>query len=258
MKPPPENKGLDEWMTPDYDSIWLAAKRGDLRMVKKFIMKNQPFDKIDDRGVDKDMDETWLGKLMLSASKATSGHTPLYWASAMNQAKVVEFLLRKGVKKEGKESYDITTSFEIQEALAKAGFKGTKSVEMDEMTEEEQEKYKKVQERRKEMSRTHDSKPEPKKAGATPRAGTTAKPPTGAAAKGRPTANRTMSAGSNSSANSSGRGRKAGFLDKFRRKNSSTQQVSHVGGGYGSSKPGLVTKMKDAAKNVASKMKRNK
>jgi len=145
-----------EWLEPGYDSIWLASKRGDLKSIRRYLAKGAPLDEVDDRDIDEENDKTWVGKLFLAASKATSGGTPLYWAAIMGHKEVVEYLCRKGAKDPEKAIFDATQDPETIEVLKKHGFKGSNDVDPQDLTEEERARKEAIRRRRAEMSRTHD------------------------------------------------------------------------------------------------------
>mmetsp|Transcript_5275 Transcript_5275/g.8112 ORF Transcript_5275/g.8112 Transcript_5275/m.8112 type:complete len:197 (-) Transcript_5275:93-683(-) len=143
-------------MDPDYDSIWLAAKRGDLDAVEYFAEEGEPLDEIDERDIDEE-DSCWLGKLFLTASKSTAGYTPLYWACLGNHTEVADFLLENGAKDPTCACFDVAKDSELIEVLKSYGLKSGNVVDIEDMTEEEREKHIQLQKRRAEMSRTHET-----------------------------------------------------------------------------------------------------
>jgi len=145
---------LPEYLRSDYDCIWLAAKRGDLAAVQRFIRAGAKVNDVDKRDVHKD-DKCWLGNLFLQASKSTAGDSALYWACVMGKYEVASFLLERGAKDKDAVVCDATKDRKILDLLKAHGFKPTEQVDPEDMTEEEREKYERRAARRKEASRTH-------------------------------------------------------------------------------------------------------
>jgi len=148
-----------DYLQDGYDNIWLSAKRGDIEAIEFFVNQGVSVHEVDSHEVD-ELDSTWIGNLYLCASKSTAGHSPLYWACVMAQHETVKYLLENGAKDTDFDCFDSTKEPSIIEILKSFGFKGSRDIDFESMTEEEKEKLEKIRARREEMSRTHEDEEE--------------------------------------------------------------------------------------------------
>jgi hypothetical protein len=150
---------LPAHMEDGYDSIWLAAKRGDLDAVRRFHEDGEPLDAIDERDADPEFDRTWIGNLLIAASRSTTGRSPLYWAALMQQHDVVTFLVQNGAKDTEGHIFgnreDVGGIVPAMLDLLKELGLTPPEVEERELSPSEQARKQKAAKRRADMSRTH-------------------------------------------------------------------------------------------------------
>jgi len=138
---------------PIVDTLWLACGRGDLQTVKTFVKNGQDVNAADTKNMHDD-DTTWIGSLFNAAAGATTGQTPLYLACVGGYPQVVDYLLSEGAKDENGECFAASNA-EVKKIMEDRGF--TSHGHVDDMTEEDKEKFETIKRRRAEMTRTHQT-----------------------------------------------------------------------------------------------------
>lgn len=133
-------------------SIWEACRRGDLSAVKRAVDCGVDVNGIDQRNISAD-DSTWLGQLFLAASGSTAGQSPLSLAAVAGHVEVVRFLLEHGAQGVDAQLFS-AVSDDVRVELERHGF--SRHGRLDEMTEVERARYEAIQQKRRELSRTHD------------------------------------------------------------------------------------------------------